>query len=1081
MNGKLDMHSDEMDVQAPNLIRMENVIVSAPGRYDRRPGIRAFDGQTYRDKGEQGYYANDSIGATGTTVSDSPPALYSYKSQVLSHHKHRVLSHDSAISNSVQTYQGFHFPHAIEQGPGSSFVADSTNVDIRYHYGIVRVGNYYVRPCLRSKTTYNEVCIDVWDVNTNEQVVNLFVVDRASTTNSTKTGTPALVIAPSETAVALAYPDETNFNTQINISFLPISSFATGAPTISSTVTVTNVFTASAGNWDLHGDQTTSAATPFSLAYMDLAPTLTVITYTSTGGAGATRSSGAAVIPYSMRLKYIAGSGYYVVYNIANASYIVGFNTSLSATLFAATAIVATFTATYDPSVLECALSEDTTSGSTYVRIWISGRSAASATSPHATISSCFNASSGAEISSSARYTVYNQIVSSRGFLIDGCPCVVLEDRNYVTTGGDAVGKKNSKIVLYEYETVATVSLQTNRYVPRVIAKYGLERSDRATYINYCYDVYVYNASGANYVGNTDGTGGYVQLCFTERFLTGYVYNYQFRHLFINLDNRNKSSYQCFENTDHLFLTGAAPSIYDGERIFEAGYHHTPHFQGAVLSAGAGLPASALNITYCYEWYDAKGRVHRSRPASPVTLTPSAGNLRVTLTLKTLTLTGKEVSGVPVRLCVYRTTASDAYTYYLAYEIDNNPWNNSVTVILADSDATISARRTLYTTGGALENDMWPSVSAICSYQNRVFVIDSESNRILYSKSYSQDEAAELSVFNELLINDLGGDIVQIKAKDQLLVAFKKTATYISSGQPANDLGQGANFSEWQPVSQSVGCKWPRATTQTTDGIWFVSDNGPQLFSQGQIANIGQPISPFAGYDFIAASNIETSNRSHVVFSVYSGTVAQTIASTGTARLLVYDRTHQTWAIWKNDVCSYISGICAPSGTDKLYYGIYIYNNYPSVATESNTLYTDTRFDGAAVTWYAYVRTGWLNFGSQQSLTRVRRIVCLLDSMLSVAGSLHQTTLNLYRDFNDTLVESSTFTAQYNQGYTIGVPIQFRTRTATQKMQSLSIEVRIGMDSSATATMGAKLSGMTIEIAQRGGAARLPQTKTANV
>lgn len=1069
INGKLDMHSDSMDVQPPNMIRLENVAISAPGRFDRRPGIRAFDGQTYRNAGIQGYYSEDTSYGTGTTVWDTAPAMFSLGATPVSLHKHRVMTHNDANASSVQTFHGNHFPYPLERGPATTTISGVLDpIEYAFH-GTVRTGNYLCRAYSARVGADGPIYLDVWEANTGEHLVRGYIVD-------TMEAVGRACIAPSNAGLAIAYSSTTANN--VKIAFFTTSSFATGTPTIATTVTVTGVddltgtAERSAHMWDFVGSYSpTTGSDYFAFAYKQSASAfITVRTYSQTGVLGTV--GGYAANTYVNGTLRITQNvfGYYVIYtNNALGTNLLGLNTALTQ-IFNVT-ILAAFTAVYTPAIernYALTLEPSENGVASRLRVWISALDAGGYSAMQ---SSSFNLTTGAEISASARHTAYNYAIASRGFVVDNKACVAALLHDDATFGPLSCGV----LVMYDYSTRATTVPKTNPYAPFVFGKYGFDqyfyrRNDLAHY-----DVYVRNQSSAVNLDNTDGTGGDLYFGSSgDELLGGNSSAINYTQYHIALSQRAPLAFQGTEVGNYLFLSGACPSLFDGVSVFEANYNEHPR----ILSASATAQVTTLTtgtylITYCWEWQDAQSRVHRSQPATPqsVTITINLGQ-RISLTIPRLEFTQKEINNHNVFARIYVANPSDPFTYYSHTAVANVAAAHTQSVQITAPANTAAA--TLYTTGGALENDQWPSVGAMCSYQNRLFVVDTDNDRVLYSKSYTDQEPPELSTFNELRINDLGGDIVNIRAKDQLLMAQKRSATYITSGQPANDLGQGANFSEWQPVSQSVGCKWPRATTQTSDGIWFVSDNGPQLFSQGQIANIGLPVSPFAGYDFLAAGNIETANRSHVVFSVYSGTVAQIIAGTGTARLLVYDRTHQTWLVWSNQVSTYVSGICSPSGTDKLYYGIYNYNLYPSVAAESNTVYQDLRYDSATQTYYSYVRTGWINFGSQQSLVRVRRMIALLESMLT--SGTHTANVYLYRDFDDTLTETSAYTSPELAGY----PIQFRVRTAKQKMQSLSLELRYGFDSAST-TMGARLDGLAIEIGQRGGAARLPGSKTQNV
>lgn len=1083
INGKLDMHSDDMDVQAPNLIESYNTMVTTPGKYIKRKGIISFDASTYRNKGIQSYYPTDTSFGTGTTVSNTAPGLFALGSTPVSLHKHRVMTHDVANTSSVQTFHGNHFPYPLEIGPANTSLTQTSTL---FYHGTVRTGDYICRAYTNNYTGY--IYLDVWDANTSQHLVRKFTV----ATDVISYG--RVCIAPSDTGLAIAYSTTTS-NT-VKIVFFTTSTFSTGTPTIVNTVTVSNVRDDSNSDepnlhmWDFVGSYVAiNASNYFGFAYLHATTGwINVNSYSQTGAAGPSfdvNVSGKVV--GNLRVTQNS-SGYFVAYDLAaGGSGLCGFPTALTSSLFNTT-ILATFTGTYTPTEYALTQIDSESATSAMLCVWISGEDSGG---NYATQSSFFNLTTGAEVSSSARYTSYNHRVISRGFILDGKPCVALGTRTYdsPTVAGGNASVKNVLVVMYDYCIVATTVPQTNRYAPIVIAKFGNGDVSSGGNFSDQYEVYVRNRSSAisgNYIDNADLTGGEVHLCYTSTEVvnsSNSLTTYNNKHFFINLSHRSPVAFQGAELAGYLYLSGACPSLFDGRSVVECGFNEAPYFGGYEESAtGAStLTAGTYLLTYCWAWNDSQSRVHRSQPASPASVTVTAGTRKISIVIPRLEHTQKEIDGSAVSAEIYIATPSDSLTYYFHSSVENVQGAASQTINITSPPS--SANRVLYITGGALENDMWPSIGAMCSYQNRIFAVDTEKDQILYSKSFTDEEAPELSLFNLLKINDLGGPVTNIKSKDQLLVAFKKTATYIASGQPANDLGQGANFSEWQPVSQSIGCKSPRATTQTTDGLWFVSNDGPQLFAQGQIANVGQPVSPYAGYEFVAACNMDSPNRKQVMFSAVSVNAASTISASSLGVLLVYDLSHQTWSVWPRTsgggiTTVYYSGLCVPSGSTTVYYGLYNYGIAPSIASES-TDYRD--YDG--VTYVEYnmtIRTGWINFGSQQSLYRLRRAIAKFESKLSGSGSSGTVSTTIYRDYYTSPSDAAALVATV-ASYPNNSNLQFRARTATQKIQTASISMTVGYDTSVRHTAVAEIDGLAVEIAQRGGAARLPQTKTANV
>ena len=283
-------------------------------------------------------------------------------------------------------------------------------------------------------------------------------------------------------------------------------------------------------------------------------------------------------------------SGYYVAYDLAaGGTGLCGFPTALTSSLFNTT-ILATFTGTYTPK--EYALTQIDAEGSTSAMlcVWISGKDAGG---NYATQSSFFNLTTGAEVSSSARYTSYNHRVISRGFVIDGKPCVSFGTRTYnsPTVAGGNASVPNVLVVMYDYCVVATTVPQTNRYAPLVIAKFGNDDVASGGDFSDQYEVYVRNRSSTingQYIDNADGSGGEVHFAYTSTETLNSstpVFAFNNKHFFINLSHRSPIAFQGAELAGYLYLSGACPSLFDGRSVVECGFNEAPYFGGYEESA----------------------------------------------------------------------------------------------------------------------------------------------------------------------------------------------------------------------------------------------------------------------------------------------------------------------------------------------------------------------------------------------------------------------------------------------------------------------------------------------------------------
>ena len=125
---------------------------------------------------------------------------------------------------------------------------------------------------------------------------------------------------------------------------------------------------------------------------------------------------------------------------------------------------------------------------------------------------------------------------------------------------------------------------------------------------------------------------------------------------------------------DTFLFSGAFVQAYDGTYVTEQGFLLYPEAPTGVAAASGG---SMSDGTYLYsvvfEYVDTNGRIHRSTPSTPLSITLSGGGTsqKVTLTVQTLWNTLKS----DVSIAVYRTV--DGGTTYYKVSSDSTPTANS--------------------------------------------------------------------------------------------------------------------------------------------------------------------------------------------------------------------------------------------------------------------------------------------------------------------------------------------------------------------------------------------------------------------
>lgn len=504
------------------------------------------------------------------------------------------------------------------------------------------------------------------------------------------------------------------------------------------------------------------------------------------------------------------------------------------------------------------------------------------------------------------------------------------------------------------------------------------------------------------------------------------------------------------------FGASGATFVSDGRYPCEAGYFAAPQIADASDGAAGAIPAGTYSYTAVCTWTDSSGASHVSAPAVPL-VHVNGGSLKVDVTVW-VPFTHRTnyfyALGSPQRITVdlYRTkiaTSGDTTFYFTG---------NSATYFVGDgyvsftdnaTDASIATKRTLYTTGGVLENQAPPASSMSCTWRNRVVLSGCDDDRIVY---FSKERVVgETPGFNDALTVrcDESGPITGIAPLDDKLVVFKRTATFVVVGEPYNDLGVGAL--SVQRLSVETGCIEPRSVITMPDGVMFLSPQGLRLLGRdGNISRVGWPIDSWLDtYPIITSACLDTA-REHVRFTA-------TTADGATGVVLVYDYRVQAWTVFQVasttayvSSCQYASrhALLKADGTVRL-------------QVPSGT-YTD---DGSFVS--LVVVSGWIPMAGLAGFYRARRV-----GIVGERKGEHGLTLSVDYDNSAGAMWSAT-TRSWTNAQLVSVGIeQVKVHLSPQKVASVRLSV---YDSnSGTPSEGYSISAIAVEWAPRDGLLRQP-------
>jgi hypothetical protein len=335
-----------------------------------------------------------------------------------------------------------------------------------------------------------------------------------------------------------------------------------------------------------------------------------------------------------------------------------------------------------------------------------------------------------------------------------------------------------------------------------------------------------------------------------------------------------------------LFIPGGIQTRSDG---LSASWSTLPIYPEAPTLTGA-VTGGSLTLLGTYDYFcvykrvDATGRVTRSAPSTPTTITLVGAQDTVNCQVPTLRVS--PILSEAVTFEVYRRgpTASGASTINKVAEGINDPTVDTVSVGDGTADLTAAAGTLLYTTGGVLESFPPPSHNLLEVNATRVWVVNAEDPTELWpSKEYKPGVGIG---FHPLLAFRVTGDgygaITALAAMDGRLIVFKSGAIYVISGDGPDDNGRGS-FNPPQAVSLSIGTVLPGSVVATPDGIMFQSSHGIYILTRGlALTYLGKPVEKYTLLENVVDASL-VDNATQVRFVQASG------------RCLVWDYDLQRW------------------------------------------------------------------------------------------------------------------------------------------------------------------------------------------
>ena len=180
----------------------------------------------------------------------------------------------------------------------------------------------------------------------------------------------------------------------------------------------------------------------------------------------------------------------------------------------------------------------------------------------------------------------------------------------------------------------------------------------------------------------------------------------------------------------------------------------------------------------------------------------------------------------------------------------------------------------VYTTGGVLAADPWPSFSKSVVQSTRFWALDATNKgRVIYSKLFEDFIAPE---YNPTLSINLGDerDLTAIGKLDDKVVVFESDDIHVIYGDGPDNRGQGQDFAVHY-ISTDVGCTDQESIIETPIGLIFYSEpRGFYLLDRNlQVQFIGGGIEDTArGIDIVSATLVR--DKAEVRFAFTGGASA---------------------------------------------------------------------------------------------------------------------------------------------------------------------------------------------------------------
>jgi hypothetical protein len=361
--------------------------------------------------------------------------------------------------------------------------------------------------------------------------------------------------------------------------------------------------------------------------------------------------------------------------------------------------------------------------------------------------------------------------------------------------------------------------------------------------------------------------------------------------------------------TGSTVLGGGITSVFDGTRVFEAGFLDAPYQPFGASTGVAGSITFTLGgrrYVTTYEEMDSGGNVHTSGVSAPSVLTGNVTSKSITVTIYpfSMTMRGYTTAAIgtakPTSFSVVLWGTVDGGTgpYYRIGQMLNDP--NVVSLTYTDNtfDSLLIQQPLLYgtgalpgTSGSSQDHRTPPGLLHVVAYNG--MIVGANGSTLWYSSQPIDGEGQWFSpVFTQS--GTVDDDITALAVQDGSILVFCRRSVFVTNGDPPADNASSGGLSVLRKLSIDQGCTNANSVLTTSMGTFYQSDRGLELITRGQTnAFIGEGIqNELATYPVITSATLDTVS-SLARFSLTTSQSSGIAATNG--KDIIFDLTSNAW------------------------------------------------------------------------------------------------------------------------------------------------------------------------------------------